>query len=130
MSLRVFQIGVFTFTLLAFSAWLSVVLTIDPTSAGMPGRILFFSSLFAFLLGVIMEGVISVYKKGLGEERAAQHIGAAFRQTLLLTIFLFSNLFLLYRGIWTWWLVLLFLAFILLLEFTARTLKQERKNSI
>ncbi len=77
-----------------------------------------------------MEGVISVYKKGLGEERAAQHIGAAFRQTLLLTIFLFSNLFLLYRGIWTWWLVLLFLAFILLLEFTARTLKQERKNSI
>lgn len=128
MSLRVFQIGVFIFTLLAFSAWLGVVLTIDPTLAGMPGRILFFSSLFAFLLGIIMEGVISLYKKGLGEERAARHLGAAFRQTILLTIFFFLNLFLLYRGIWAWWLVLLFLAFILLLEFTARTLKQENNS--
>jgi hypothetical protein len=129
MSLRVFQVGVFVFTLLAFSAWLGVVLTIDPTSAGMPGRILFFSSLFAFLLGVIMEGTISLYKGGLGEERAAKHLGAAFRQTTLITIFFFLNFFLLYRGIWVWWLALLFLAFILLLEFTARTLKQEKNNS-
>ncbi|MEK9173941.1 MAG: hypothetical protein AAB845_01620, partial [Patescibacteria group bacterium] len=92
MSLRVFQVGVFAFTLLAFSAWLGIVLTIDPASAGMPGRILFFSSFFAFLLGVIMEGVISLYKKGLGEERAARHLGTAFRQTILLTIFFFLNL--------------------------------------
>ena len=76
-----------------------------------------------------MEGVISLYKKGLGEERAARHLGTAFRQTILLTIFFFLNLFLLYRGIWVWWLVLLFLAFILLLEFTARTLKQEKQNT-
>ncbi len=129
MSLRVFQIGVFVFTLLALSAWIGVILTVDPTLSGMPGRLLFFASFFAFLLGLIMGGMLSIYKKGLGEERAAQHVGAAFRQTTLLTIFLFLNLLLLYRGVWVWWLVLLLFALVLLLEFTARTLRQEKKNN-
>lgn len=128
MSLRVFQVGVFVFTLLALSAWIGVILTVDPTLSGMPGKVLFFASLFAFLLGLIMGGMMSLYKKGLGEERAAHHVGTAFRQTTLLTIFLFLNLTLLYRGVWVWWLVLLLSALVLLLEFTARTLKQEKKN--
>jgi Ca2+/Na+ antiporter len=128
MSLRVFQVGVFTFTLLALGAWLGVVLTVDPSVSGLPGRILFFGSFFAFLLGLVMGAMISLYKKGLGEERAAQHLGAVFRQTLFLTSFFFINLFLLYRGIWVWWLVLLFFAFVLLLEFTMRTLKQESRE--
>jgi hypothetical protein len=128
MSLRVFQVGVFTFTLLALGAWLGVILAVDPNASGLPGKILFFSSFFAFLLGLVMGGMISLYKRGLGEERAAGHVGAAFRQTFFLTTFLFINLFLLYRGIWVWWLALLFFAFVLLLEFTMRTLKRENSK--
>ncbi len=130
MSLRAFQIGVFVFTLLAFAAWLGVLLKVDPDGSGLLGRGLFFGSLFAFTLGLVMEGMISLYRKCLGEERAARHIGNAFRQTILLTAFFFLNITLLYRGIWVWWLALLFFAFILLLEFTARTLKQEKSDEI
>ena len=128
MSLRAFQIGVFVLTLLAFAAWLGVLLKVDPEGSGLLGRGLFFGSLFAFVLGLVMEGMIGVYRKGLGEERAAQYIGSAFRQTTLLTLFFFLNIALVYRGIWVWWLALLFFAFVLLLEFTARTLKQEKRT--
>lgn len=109
MSLRVFQIGFFIFTILALGSFASVILKVDQETAGIPGKVLFFSSFFALILGIIMEVMITVYKKGLDEERAAYYIGAAFRQSLLLTLFVFINFFLLFREIWVWWLSLLFL---------------------
>ena len=120
MSLRAFQIGVFLCTLLALGSFVGVILKVDPDTGGVLGKGLFFSSLFAFTLGVIMEIMITVYKKGLGEERAAKHIGGALRQAFLLNLLVLINTLLLYRDIWVWWLALLFFAFILLLEFTAR----------
>lgn len=120
MSLRAFQIGVFLCTLLALGSFMGVLLKVDPDTSGILGKGLFFSSLFTFTLGLIMEAMIAIYKKGLGEERAARHIGGALRQAFLLNLFVFINILLFYRDIWVWWLSLLFFAFILLLEFTAR----------
>ena len=128
MSLRAFQIGVFILTLLALCGWIGVVVKIDPEATGLPGRVLFFSSLFVFVLGMVVLGMVSLYRAGLGEERAAQYIGQAFRQALLLTAFVFINILLVYREIWVWWISLLFFAFVLLLEFTARTLKSQHKE--
>jgi ABC-type multidrug transport system permease subunit len=124
MSLRVFQIGFFIFTILALGSFIGVIIKVDPETSGLPGTVLFFSSLSAFIFGIIMEIMITIYKRGLDEERAAHYIGATFRQSFLLTFFIFVNLFLLYREIWVWWLALLFFAFVLLLELTARHFKR------
>ena len=105
---------------MALGSFIGILLRVDPDTGGVLAKGLFFSSLFAVTLGIIMEVMIAVYKKGLGEERAAKHIGGALRQAFLLNLLVLINTLLLYRDIWVWWLSLLFFAFILLLEFTAR----------
>lgn len=132
MSLQVFQVGVFLFTVLALGSFGGIVFSVDPSVAGIPGRVLFFVSAFATLLGVMLLLMTSLYKKGLGSERAALYLGSAFRQAFLLSCYVFINLALLYREIWVWWVALLFLAFILLLEFTVRnfTTKQTTEKSV
>ena len=128
MSLRAFQIGIFLCTLLALGSFIGVLLKVDPDTGGVLGRGLFFSSLFAVTLGIIMEVMIAVYKKGLGEERAAKYSGGALPQAFLLNLLAFISILLLYRDISAWWLSLLFFAFILLLEFTARNFHKSEQQ--
>jgi hypothetical protein len=128
MSLRAFQIGIFLCTLLALGSFIGILLKVDPDTGGGLAKGLFFSSLFVVTLGIIMEVMIAVYKKGLGEERAAKHIGGALRQAFLLNLLVLINILLLYRDIWVWWLSLLFFAFILLLEFTARNFHKSEQQ--
>ena len=54
MSLSVYLWGVRLITLLSFSAWIGIIVAVDPYEAGVTGMVLFFSSLFATLLGVLM----------------------------------------------------------------------------
>lgn len=120
MSLFAYLWGIRLFTLLSFCAWLGIVLTVDPSQAGIFGLVLFFSSLFAFLLGVMTLFVTWVYRLGLGVASAAHHLGGAFRQAFLLALFFLGLVFFQMERILLWWDALLLFAVILLLEFSFR----------
>lgn len=122
MSLNVYLWGIRLFLLLSLGAWVGIIVSVDPYRAGMVGTLLFFSSLFGVLLGLLTLFVTWVYRKGLGEASAAHHLGSAFRQAFLLALFVLVVTFLQMERLLTWWDSLLVLAAVLLCEFTLRRL--------
>lgn len=120
MSLSFYLWGVRLFTVCAFFASLGVVIAINPEETGSVGRGLFFVSLFAVLTGVLTLFVTWTYRKALGESRTVHHLGSAFRQALLLSLYALGIVFFQYAGILVWWDALLLLAVMLLIEFSIR----------
>ncbi|MEK9151525.1 MAG: hypothetical protein AAB547_02745 [Patescibacteria group bacterium] len=126
MSLTSYLWGIRLFTLFALSAWLGVIILIDPEETGGMGIGLFAISFFALLTGCLTLFVTWAYRKALGEAGAAHHLSGAFRQALLLSLYGLGIVFLQYARILTWWDALLFLAAILLIEFSFRRLLGQR----
>lgn len=126
MSLSAYFWGIRLFSLFALFAWLAVVFALDPAQTGMVGNILFFTSLLAFLTGLSTLGVTWAYRKALGENGAAHHLGGAFRQAFLLAIFAVGIVFLQFLHILTWWDSLLLLAGILLVELSWRRFSRQK----
>lgn len=120
MSLTVYLWGIRLFTLLSLSAWLGIVVAVDPTQGGVVGMALFFISLFAFILGVMTLVLTSLYRRALGATSAAHHLGGAFRQACLLSLFCIGLVFFQKERILTWWDALLLLAAVLTIEFSLR----------
>lgn len=120
MSFSAYLWGIRLLTLLASAAWIGIIVSIDPERGGSVGAALFFVSFFAMLLGVMTLSVIWAYRKALGDAGAAQYSGGAFRQALLLAVFVSGVAFLQYMRLLTWWDAALLFAAVLALEFTAR----------
>lgn len=120
MSLSAYLWGIRLFTLFAFFAFLGVVFGIDPEDTGKTGRALFFVSLSAWLIGGWTLFVTWTYRKVLGDESTAHHLGSAFRQAFLLAVYAVGIVFFQYAKILTWWDALLWLALVLLIEFSWR----------
>ena len=81
---------------------------------------LFRSSLFGTVLGMMTLFTTWVYRRALGIASAAHHLGGAFRQAFLLSLLIVAGIFLQMEQWLTWWDALLLLSVILLIEFTAR----------
>jgi len=122
MSLSAYLWGIRLFTLLSFSAWLGIVVAVDPSQAGLVGTGLFFSSLFAVFLGLMTLFVTWIYRRALGATSAAHHLGGIFRQAFFLSLFLLALVFFQMERILTWWNALLLFATVLLFEFSCRRL--------
>lgn len=129
MSLTAYLWGIRLFLLLSLGAFIGIALSVDPYRAGMVGTWLFFVSLFGVILGSMTLVVTWAYRKGLGEASAAHHLGGAFRQAFLLSLFLETIVFFQMERLLTWWDTLLVLAAVLLLEFTFRRIAS-RHNDI
>ncbi|MGK2849124.1 MAG: hypothetical protein ACSLEX_03600 [Minisyncoccota bacterium] len=128
MLLSVYLWGIRLFTVLALIAFFGVVLTINPDETGTVGRMLFFTSFFAFLTGALTLLVTWTYRKAIGEENTTHHLGGAFRQALLFSFYGTGLVFFRYLGILLWWNALLFFAAILLIEFSIRRLLVSSKE--
>ena len=122
MSLSAYLWGIRLFTLLAFLAFLGVVIALDPEKVG--GRELFFVSLLALLSGILTLLVTGAYRRVLGDFGAVHHLAGAFRQALLLSVYAVGIVFFQYAKILTWWDALLLLAMVLLIEFSFRRFLQ------
>lgn len=120
MSLTSYLWGIRLFALFALFAWLGVIILIDPEETGGIGMALFAVSFFALSTGCLTLFVTWAYRKALGETGAAHHLGSAFRQALLIALYALGIIFLQYARALTWWDALLFLAAILLIEFSFR----------
>ncbi len=124
MTLRAYRLGIRLLTFFAVLAWGSVVFFVDPEAAGRSGMLLFFGTLFVALLGLCTLFVTWTYVRGLGEEGAAHNLGSAFRQAFLLALYAVGNVALFYLKAWAWWASLLYLVFLLLIEFTLRSMRR------
>lgn len=122
MSLSAYLWGIRLFVLLSLAAWLGIVFAIDPEQAGPVGIVLFFISLSALFLSSLTLFMTWVYRRALGATSAAHHLGGAFRQALLLSLFLVTLVFFQMKQMLIWWDVLLLLALMLLIEFSSRHL--------
>lgn len=127
MSLSTYLWGIRLFTLFAFSAWLGVVILLDPRATGSMGVGLFFISLFTLLTGSLTLFITWIYRKALGDAGAAHHLSKAFRQAFLLALYALSIVFFQYGRILTWWDALLLFAAALLIEFSLRRFSRTKE---
>ena len=122
MSLQAFVWAIRTLALLAGGAFWLLVTFLDPDGVGIYGTILFYLLAGFFLLGVCYLAILGLYRIFLGDERAVQYLGGAFRQAFLLVAGMVVLALLFQYQFWYWWSILLVTAFVLLLEFTIRSL--------
>lgn len=108
---------------LALCAWLFVLFNIDPFESGIIGEIFFYFSFWLFLLGVWMNVLVWLRIKFLTGEGAIETMGLSFRQGFLLALLIISIIYLNAHGYLIWWIGLLVVAGIFLIElfFLSRT---------
>jgi hypothetical protein len=129
MSLQAFVWAIRSLAFCVGIAFLALLLLLDPSSIGWYGDVLFYTVvstlifLCLYLLNIGTRRIIS------GDERTALFLGAALRQSVIITMLVFGTLFLWKQGLLYWWSMLLGAAFGLLLEFTFRSpLSKEFKS--
>ena len=116
MSLNAYLFGIKVSTVVAFFAWASVVLYIDPKASGVFGVGLFSLTLFLWLSGVVTLLITWLRKKMSDEERVALTLGESLRQGAFVSLFVLSMLGLQYFSILEWWSGALLTAVFLLFE--------------
>jgi len=116
MSLRAYIWSLILSTLLALGAWLFVLFNIDPYEAGIVGQVLFYFSFWIFLLGIWVNILVWLRVKFLGGENAIETMGLSFRQGFLLATLIVLIIILNAIGYFTWWICLLVIAGIFLVE--------------
>lgn len=116
MSLQGYLLGLKMSTLFAFSAWAGVVLYIDPETAGIFGKSLFFITLFLWLSGVFTLVLTWLQRRLCDDERAARSLGANMRQSMFVSCVLLLLLALQYFKVLAFWNGLLIGVAFLLIE--------------
>lgn len=120
MTFQILLVGVRFFTVLSFSAWIAILLLVDPDGAGAAGEALFLGSLFSFLSGMFSLSLTALARRFLGDATASASFHSLFRQGVLLSAYIVAILLLSRFGILAWWNASLGFAAALLIEFTAR----------
>ncbi|MFZ1626882.1 MAG: hypothetical protein WAT81_03720, partial [Candidatus Moraniibacteriota bacterium] len=93
---------------------------VDPVSLTLAGRGLFFFALWLFATAGVALGLVSLARRFLDERGARAYVPAALRQGGLIGLYVSSIAVAKFSGYLTWWVLLLALALILLIEFTSR----------
>jgi hypothetical protein len=93
---------------------------VDPASLTLAGQGLFFFALGLFFAAGVTLGLVSLANRFLDERAATAYLPGALRQGCLVGLYVSGIATAQFLGYLTWWIVLLALAFILLIEFTVR----------
>lgn len=116
MTLRAYIWGMRLVTLLSLAAFVFVVRFVDPDSAGLAGKLLFYLSLFFVGSGIFNLVLLRLRKGSLNAETASASIGLSFRQGILLSLFTIGLLVLQSFRMLVWWDGLLLFGGIFLIE--------------
>lgn len=130
MSLRGYLFGLKASALIAFFAWASSVLFINPDTSGVFGTLLFFSTLFLWMIGAIAIVSVWLYRKLFGVEHAVLFLGFIMRRSVFVSCLALSILMLRYYGVLAFWNGLIMFAFFLLIELYFVHHAPVRKSSI
>jgi hypothetical protein len=115
-SLKAYIWSLILSTFLALGAWLFVLFNIDPFESGVVGEIFFYFSLWLFLMGILVNILVWLRVKFLTGEEAIETMGLSFRQGFLLALLGVSIIVLNAHGYFTWWICLLVIAGVFLVE--------------
>jgi hypothetical protein len=104
-------------TLLCWSAFVYVVYTVDPFATNWVGLAMFYASLFLALVGTT--AIIGFLIRFVIMRRALAFrlVKEAFRQSFLFSFLIIAMLFLLSRGLFTWYNIVLLAIGLTVLEF-------------
>jgi hypothetical protein len=116
MSLKIYILSLILSTFLALGAWIFVLFNIDPFEAGVVGQVFFYTSLWLFILGIVVNILVWFRAKFLGSERAIETMGLSFRQGFFLALLFIILIILNANGYLVWWLGLLVTAGMFLVE--------------
>lgn len=93
---------------------------VDPTSLTTAGRVFFFFSLWLLVSAGVTLILTSLARRFLDERVAQSYLSAALRQGMLIGAYVAGMALAQFFGYLTWWVALLALALMLLIEFTLR----------
>lgn len=126
MTLKSYVWGMWLVTLLSVGALVLVIIYVDPDSAGMAGRVIFFSVTFFALGGVFNLLLLRLRKNITTLETAFHNVGMSFRQGMLLGLLSAGILILQGARVLVWWsgLLLVILIFLIELYFLSRSAKR------
>ncbi|OGY90722.1 MAG: hypothetical protein A3B30_00585 [Candidatus Komeilibacteria bacterium RIFCSPLOWO2_01_FULL_52_15] len=104
-------------TLLAWSAWLLVLLSIRPSTAAWWGFGLFYLTLFMSLFGsfALISFIVRTFARAY-RQRLQNNIFASLRQSMLWSLAFVLALFLQAQRVLTWWLFALIIIIFVLVE--------------
>ncbi|MFH1661968.1 MAG: hypothetical protein ABIA02_02645 [Candidatus Falkowbacteria bacterium] len=117
MTLRSYLIVMSIATILCFSAFVFVLITINPEITNWVGFLLFYSSLFLTTAGVSAIVGFLIRFIALKRELAFHAVRSAFRQSFLFAFAVASILFLLSKDVFTWMNLILLIIGLSVLEF-------------
>lgn len=120
--LNVMAIG----TCASWIGWFFILSSFDPTRAGVFAFLLFYLTLAPALVGSlsIVGALVRIWR--YPESLPAHHVARAFRQAILLSLAILGALMLLSRGLFTWWVTLLFVISLGLLELMFQSAERPR----
>lgn len=93
---------------------------VDPMALTIAGQSLFFFALWLAIAGLVALTLLSLARRFLGDDAARAYLAGALRQGVLLGLYGAGMALAQFLGYLTWWVALLSLAFILLVEFSLR----------
>ncbi len=116
MTLKAYIWGMRFVTLFSIVALISIVLYLDPGTSGLAGKALFYSALFFTLSGFFNLFFLRLRRSITTEETAFHNAGLSLRQSILLASLCIGLLILQANRVLVWWVGLLLLAGIFLIE--------------
>lgn len=118
--------------ILGWIAWILVLIYVDPFKAGFVGFVFFYLSLFFALIGTLSVIGYFIRSKVHKEEITYQQVSNAFRQAILLAIFVAGSLFLKSFGLLNWFNIIIFIIALVLLEvfYLSRKSKKWQKQEL
>lgn len=126
MTFRDYLIVMSLATAAAWAGWVVVLFSIDPTSAGMLGFAFFYLTLSVALLGTFSIAGAAVRVWMRPEELVSRHVAKAFRHGILLSGLFVGSLVLLSHQWLTWWVMVLFVVLLALIELAFLSAKRPR----
>ncbi len=102
-------------SLLALASFLAIIWFFSPQNASAAILILLFLSLFLALCGFFSLAVLYLRRRKYKEEPLL-HLGVSFREGALLSGLLVGFLLMRYFSIFSWWLALIFLVVVVVIE--------------
>ena len=116
MTLKSYIWGMRIVTLFSIVAFISVILYVDPESAGFLGGAIFFVLLFFVLSGMFNLFLLRLRKNMISFETSFSNVSLTFRQAALLSLLAIGLLIMQSFRVLVWWDGLLLLAGIFLVE--------------
>ncbi|HBL39271.1 TPA: hypothetical protein DDZ10_01220 [Candidatus Uhrbacteria bacterium] len=116
-------------TLIAWGIWFFLILTVDPVFAGLFEFSLFYLTLFLALVGTILFSAVAIRVKVKPETILFRHVVVSFRQSVLLAILTIASFILLSKNLFTWWLMVILILLLSLVEWNAQSMSRRRRDS-